>query len=40
MVVATANPRPEKAAQIFKTTTDGKTTVKNMERPNIARPKM
>ena len=39
IVVATANPSPEKAAQMFKTTTEGKITVKNIERPNMARPK-
>ena len=38
--MATANPRPEKAAQMFKTTTDGNMTVKSMEKPNMARQKM
>ena len=40
IVVATAKPNPEKAAQTFKTTTEGKITVKNIETPNKAKPEM
>ena len=40
IVVATAKPNPEKAAHTFKTTTEGKITVKSMEKPNKAKPEM
>lgn len=39
MVVATANPTPEKAAQMFNTITEGNMTVKSMDIPKMARPK-
>ena len=40
IVVATAKPRPEKAAHTFNTTTDGNITVNNIDMPNKVRPKI
>ena len=39
IVVATANPTPEKAAQTLRTMTEGKRTVMSIDMPKVIRPK-
>lgn len=39
MVVATANPTPEKAAQTLRTTTEGNITVISIDMPKVSKPK-